>query len=77
MDKTKNEGISLIESQLLKSLVDFSGINTSTSVLIKNIESFSEFVVVFLSKSVFPAGSFRGGGGRCLNLRSAHWIEIK
>jgi len=73
MNKSKDCRVSLVKSEFLKSFVDLNGVNGSTSVLIKNVEGVSEFVVVFLGQPVFPAGCF--GGGWCLgcfNLRSAH-----
>lgn len=79
VDKRKNEGISLIESEFFKNFVDFFWVNGSTSVFVEDSKGLLEFVVVFFGYSIFPRSRFGcgcGGSAGC-GFRSAHWIEIK
>lgn len=62
VDEGQNEGISAIESQFLNNLVDFSGINGSTAVLIKDFEGLLELVPVFSIEAIFPSSRSGFGG---------------
>jgi len=53
-DETENEWISFIKTEFIHNFVDFSWVYGSTSVLIKNLKSLFEFIVVFSTYSVFP-----------------------
>lgn len=72
LDYREDEGISLIDSELLKSFIDFSGINRTTTIFIKNVECGIEFLVILRGKSFFPTKSFGWSWGRGFDLRSAH-----
>ena len=56
VDNTHDKWVSSFDSQFLEDLVDFSGINGSTSVFVENFEGLLEIFVVFWVKSVFPVG---------------------
>jgi hypothetical protein len=74
-DEGEDERISLVQAQLIEHLADFLRVDGAAVVLVEDLEGFLELCVVFLRDSVFPGGGF-GGGGRGLDLGSAHWIEI-
>ena len=53
-DKLKQERISLTDSKICKSLIDFLRINGSTSVLVIDFECFFELLVVSWGESFLP-----------------------
>lgn len=63
VDKGQNEGVSLIEAELLQNLVDFSRINGATSVLIEDFEGLLEILVVLTEESLLPGGRRGNLGG--------------
>lgn len=63
VDKRQNEGVSLIEAELLQNLVDFCGVNCSASVLVEDLEGVLEILIVLREESVLPGGRSGGLGG--------------
>ncbi len=61
-DEAQDEGVSLVEAELFKDLVDLCGVDGSTAVLIKDVERLLELFVVLSMEAVFP-GSGGGFGG--------------
>lgn len=59
VDKGQNEGVSAVEAEFLKDLVDFLGVNGATSILIKDFEGLLELVPVLSVEAVLPLS---GGG---------------
>lgn len=53
-DDREDEGVSAVETELLKNFADFLGVNGSTAVLIENLEGLLELVVVFGGEAILP-----------------------
>lgn len=60
INQGEDEGVSLVKPQLIENLVDLSGINAATAILIKDIEGLFELIIVLSSETIFP------GELRCL-----------
>jgi hypothetical protein len=54
VDERKDEGIALVESELLQNLVDFSWVDGAAVVLIEDLEGVLELLVILTQESVFP-----------------------
>ena len=78
VDEREDEGVPLVEAQLLEDLVDLTGVDGAASVLVEHLEGALQFVVVLGGEAIFP-GKLGGGLGGLGGLRlgcSAHKICI-
>lgn len=54
VDEGKDEGVALVESELLQNLVDFSWIDGSAVVLVEHLEGALELLVILTRESILP-----------------------
>ena len=62
IDKTENERISFVEAEFFKNFVDFSRVNGSTSVLIKDLKGVFELFIILWSEAILPSEGSCGFG---------------
>lgn len=66
LNEVEDEGVALVEAELIKDLVDFGGVDCAAAVLVEDFEGLLEFFVVLRREAFLPGElgllGFRGSG---------------
>jgi hypothetical protein len=78
VDEGEDEGVTLVQTELVQDLVDFGGVDGAAAVLVEDLEGLLQVLVVLGSEAVLP-GELRRllGGGSGLSLGCSAHLNLK